>query len=54
MKLTTTTVPTVGYWVGYPVLLMTIILIIFLLQPLLTLRSSERTEDFWSAERPVK
>jgi len=54
MKLTTATVPAAGYWIGYPVLLVTIVLMIFLLQPVLTLRSSKRKDDFWSAERRVR
>jgi hypothetical protein len=54
MELTSAAVPGVRYWVGYPLLLLTIVLMIFVLQPVLTLRSSETKEDFWSAERRVR
>lgn len=35
------TVPAISCWVGFPVLLLTIISVVFLLQPVLTLRSSD-------------
>jgi len=40
LKYATDAAPAIGYWVGFPVLLLTVLLIIFLLQPVLTLRSS--------------
>lgn len=50
MDLRTAAVPAVSYWIAFPVMLLAILLIIFLIQPVLELRTFGK-DDFSSMER---